>query len=118
MLPAVAQGVITVEGRSDDERVRALLAPLDHRPSHVCALAERALLARLDGSCRTPIAALATLAGDTMHLQARLLSPDGRQCFETTRTGPAADAVRLGDDAGRELRAQAGEDFFALLAGL
>lgn len=117
MLPAVAQGIITVEGRADDERIRALIAPLDHRPSHLCALAERALLARLDGSCRTPIAALATLDGDTLRLRARLLSPDGRQCFETSRDGAAADAVRLGDDAGQELRAQAGEDFFARLAG-
>lgn len=118
MLPAVAQGIITVEARADDGRVRALIAPLDRWPSHVCALAERALLARLDGSCRTPIAALATVEGERLHLRARLLSPDGRQCFETTRDGAATDAVRLGDDAGRDLRAQAGEEFFALLAGL
>jgi hydroxymethylbilane synthase len=117
MLPAVAQGIVTVEARADDAAVRSLLAPLDHEPSHVCALAERALLARLDGSCRTPIAALATVEDGRVHLRARLLSPDGRQCFEISRDGPAADAARLGDDAGQELRRRAGDDFFARLKG-
>src|SRR5205823_4806805 len=59
MLPAVAQGAIGIEIRSGDTRVLDLLQPLRHAPTEVAVTAERGLLERLDGSCRTPIAALA-----------------------------------------------------------
>lgn len=115
ILPAVAQGAITIEARADDARVAALLLPLNHRQTQICVDAERALLRVLDGSCRTPIAGLATLQGDQLTLRARLISPDGAKLYETTRKGAASDAARMGRDAGAQLRAEAGEDFFVEL---
>ena len=118
MLPAVAQGAIGIECRADDTRVRDLLAPLDHAPTRLCVTAERALLAALDGSCRTPIAALATLDGaDVLTLRAMVVAPDGSARFDATRSGPAANGVGIGREAGAELRAHAGEGFFTALAG-
>src|SRR3954452_21251170 len=77
MLPAVAQGALAVECRALDDEVRALLAPLHHKPTAACVLAERSMLKALDGSCRTPIAGLARIAGNSLNLDALLLSPDG-----------------------------------------
>lgn len=113
MLPAVAQGAIGIEIRSDDDATRALLAPLNCAETMVRVTAERALLAALDGSCRTPIAALAVLDGDDLHLRAKVLSHDGRTIFRAERRGKAADAESLGADAGTEIRVQLPPDFFA-----
>ncbi len=114
MLPAVAQGAIGIECCADDVRVRALLAPLDDAGTRTCVTAERALLAALEGSCRTPIAALAVLeAPGRLALRAMVAAPDGSRRLDTTRTGPAADARALGADAGAELRARAGPAFLA-----
>jgi hydroxymethylbilane synthase len=115
MLPAPAQGAIGIECRRDDIRIHDLLAPLNHLPTAQCLAAERALLDGLDGSCRTPIAALATLEGDGLAFKARLLSPDGSQLFAAERRGGAEDGARLGRDAAEELRAAAGPDFMASL---
>ena len=113
MLPAVGQGAIGVECRARDGRVRELLAALDHAPTAAAVGAERALLAELDGSCRTPIAALAELDDDdTIHLRALVAKPDGSAVHTASRRGPAADAAALGADAGRELRAAVGPGFF------
>ncbi len=113
MLPAVAQGAIGLECRAADARVRDLLAPLDHAPTQATVAAERAMLAVLDGSCRTPIAALAELeSGDTVRLRGLVVKPDGSAAYEASRSGPAADAAAVGAAAGRELRAAAGPDFF------
>ncbi len=87
MLPAPAQGAIGIECRRDDIRIRDLLAPLNHLPTAQCLAAERALLDGLDGSCRTPIAALATLEGDGLAFKARLLSPDGSQIVRRRAPG-------------------------------
>ncbi|MGH6995060.1 MAG: hydroxymethylbilane synthase, partial [Stellaceae bacterium] len=113
MLPAPAQGILAVEVRNDDTRARDLLAPLDHAETAACAATERAFLAALDGSCRTPIAALATVASGRLTLDAAIVSPDGRKLHRTQRDGTAADAAALGRDAGVELKARGGPDFFA-----
>jgi hydroxymethylbilane synthase len=113
MLPAVAQGAIGIECRLGDAATRARLAPLDHPDSAICVAAERALLAALDGSCRTPIAAHAVLDGVTLNLRAQIVTPDGSEALETSRSGSVADAVRLGQDAGDELKGRAGPHFFA-----
>jgi hydroxymethylbilane synthase len=113
MLPAVAQGAIGIEIRADDTRVAELLAPLDHAATHVAVVAERAFLARLDGSCRTPIAAQAVLDGSGgLSFRGEILTPDGRERHATARAGRVAEAARLGDDAGRELLGRAGSAFF------
>jgi hydroxymethylbilane synthase len=112
MLPAVCQGAIGIECRQADGNARALLAAIHHGPSGLRADAERALLAGLDGSCRTPIAALAEIDGDRLSLRALIARPDGGEIVETERSGPAADGARLGADAAEELRIRGGSDFF------
>ncbi len=113
MLPAVGQGAIAVTCRTGDARVHSLLAPLDRPDAHTAILAERAFLAALDGSCRTPIAALATLAGDRLAMRGLVATPDGRELLETSVTGVRADAERLGREAGEGLLARCGPSFFA-----
>jgi len=112
MLPAVGQGVIAIEIRADDQRAYDFLSPIDDATTACCAIAERALLEVLDGSCRTPIAALATLNAGLLALDAMVIWPDGRTLHQTRREGSAREAELLGADAGAELRARAGPDFF------
>lgn len=112
MLPAVCQGIVGIERRTDDERVAALLAPLNDTETTNRAAAERTLLAGLDGSCRTPIAALADISGNDMHFRAAIVRPDGSELIETERRGAVADAAVMGNDAADELRGKAGMGFF------
>jgi len=112
MLPAVAQGAIGIETRADDEPVRHFLLPLDDFATARCVAAERAFLAVLDGSCRTPIAGLATLSGDALVFDGLIVRPDGSERHHVRRYGAAVDAAALGADAGRELKAIAGAGFF------
>jgi len=114
MLPAPAQGVIGIEARRGDARAERWLAAIDDPATSACARAERALLAALDGSCRTPIAALAEIAEGRLRLRARIVQPDGALQHDAERLGAAADAERLGREAGAELRSAAGPGFFDL----
>ena len=117
MLPAVAQGAVGIEIRADDERLAGLLAPLDHQASHLAVATERAFLARLDGSCRTPIAGHATLdVSGNLHFAGEIVAPDGSARHANTRSGPARDALRMGEDAAAELLAKAGPNFLRDLA--
>ncbi len=120
MLPAVAQGAIGLEIREDDQAARDLVAPLHHEATAQAVNAERAFLAVLDGSCRTPIAALAEIdRAGTLTLWGKVLSPDGKTIYEIRRSGPAAAATGIGHDAGLALRQDAGEAFFeAILASM
>lgn len=116
MLPAVAQGAIGIECRADDAAIRARLAPLHDRRTEICVTAERALLRVLDGSCRTPIAALAELGPDNrLNLTGLVIKPDGSIRYDATRSGLAADAEKLGGDAGAELKRRAGPAFLDAL---
>ena len=113
MLPAVAQGAIGLERRSADDQAARWLAAITDTPTALRVAAERALLATLDGSCKTPIAALAEFQHDgRLRLRALIVRPDGTERHATERIGDAADAVRLGNDSGAELRSQAGPGFF------
>jgi hydroxymethylbilane synthase len=112
-LPAVGQGIIALETRADDTRTRDLLAAIDHAESATALACERAFLAVLDGSCRTPIAGHATISAGRLAFRGLIAKPDGSAHFETRRDGAIADATALGADAGRELKARAGSDFFA-----
>ncbi len=80
-------------------------------PSAACVLAERSMLAALDGSCRTPIAGLATIDGDRLSLDALLLSPDGSAERRGSLAGPVADAAAIGTALGEQLRRDAGPEF-------
>jgi hydroxymethylbilane synthase len=111
--PAVGQGIIAIETRADDTRTRALVDAINHADSATALAAERAFLAVLDGSCRTPIAGHAIIDAGRLAFRGLIAKPDGSACFEAERAGAAADAVRLGTDAGRELKGLAGADFFA-----
>ncbi len=111
-LPAVGQGAIAIETRVDDARTRALVAMIDDANTAIALAAERAFLAVLDGSCRTPIGGHARLRGETLHFRGVIVKPDGSEAFETVREGRREDAAKLGADAGRELRERAGADFF------
>ncbi len=109
MLPAVGQGAIGVTARAGDEKAAALLAAIHDADTAACVAAERSLLAVLDGSCRTPIAALAVITDSKqMNLHGLLASPDGRRLKTVERLGTSADAVALGEDAGRDLLARFG----------
>jgi hydroxymethylbilane synthase len=91
----------------------ARLEVLNHAPSWQRVAAERAMLAALDGSCRTPIGGLAEFGPDgVMTLRGLVAKADGSEFFETARTGPASDAEAMGTDAGEELRRRAGPGFF------
>ncbi len=112
MLPAVAQGAIGIEGRADDERVAALLAPLNDPETEIRLTAERSFLRALDGSCRTPIAGLAELDGDRLLFRGEIIRPDGSERHAAARSGSAAEAAAMGLDAAEELRARGGPGFF------
>ena len=90
-LPAPAQGAIGIEVRSADRRVRTLVSAIDHRPTHLCVAAERRLLEGLGGSCRSPVAALATLDGDRIRLRAEILTEDGAEVERCDRLFPGGD---------------------------
>ena len=104
-LPAVGQGVIGIECRTEDAHSRAALQSLHHADSYTRLLAERAFAATLGGSCHSPIAAHATLDGDTLVLRGFIGAPDGSQTFRDRMSGPAADAVALGRSLARRMLA-------------
>ena len=112
MLPAVAQGAIGIERRSDDTRAQAMLSLIHHTPTGQMLAAERAFLAGLDGSCETPIAALAELDGHTIHLTGEILRPDGSQSLVDGVSGTIADGALLGLSMAKRLRDRAGPGFF------
>jgi hydroxymethylbilane synthase len=111
MLPAVGQGALALECRADDDAMRRLLAPLDDPDTAACVGAERAMLAALDGSCRTPIAGLAVVDGGRLILDGLLLTPDGSGAIRARQTGPIDDAERIGAALGAELRRRAGAEY-------
>lgn len=115
MLPAAAQGAIGVELRAGDTALRERLAAIDDAPTALCIDAERALLAALDGSCRTPIGALATFdaAAGTVALQGLVATRDGRRIARRSQSAPGADAPAMAAELGRALRAEIGPDAFA-----
>jgi hydroxymethylbilane synthase len=111
MLPAVGQGALAIEAQTDDAELRDWLLPLNEAGTAACVTAERAMLAALDGSCRTPIAGLAELDGDHLHLRALLLAADGSAERRAEGRAPIGDAVLLGRGIGEQLRRDAGPEF-------
>lgn len=107
-LPAAGQGIISIVCREDTPAIHALLSPLNHLPSFHALMAERAVLAVLDGSCRTPIAAWARMDGDALHLTSAVYAQDGAEMYLTERHAPLTDAANAGRDAGQELRRRGG----------
>lgn len=112
LLPAIAQGAISIEHRADDDPVTEMLAPLNHVETAQAVTAERAFLRALDGSCRTPIAGYATLSGDQMSFTGEVIRPDGSERQRTSRSGPISDGVAMGRDAAAELLANGAGAYF------
>ena len=112
MLPAVAQGAIGVERRAADGRVAALLAAIHHHETGLQLAAERAFLARLDGSCLTPIAGLAVLDGGGLWLRGEILRPDGSRSISGEMRGAVADGAAMGRTLAEQLLTRAGPGFF------
>ena len=110
-MPAPAQGAIGLAVRTGDARMARIVAALDHAPTHTAILAERAMLAVLDGSCRTPVGALTRLDSGTLTLKGQILSLDGRTAFDSVATG--SDPEALGRQVGEDLIARAGTDWLA-----
>jgi len=111
MLPAVAQGAVGIEIRNDDEATAGLVAALNDQATAICVACERAFLARLEGSCRTPIGGLAQLSDGTIRFRGQILAVDGASEFRTEKAGSAAEAAKIGDEAAQELLGVAGPDF-------
>jgi hydroxymethylbilane synthase len=111
MLPAVSQGAIGVVTRERDAEMRDLLWPLNDAATETAVACERAFLAELDGSCRTPIAGLATVDGEAIHFRGLILSRDGAEWHDVEMTGPVAEADALGRRAGEDVRRRAGPAF-------
>jgi len=113
-LPALCQGAIGIEIRASDKRAYELVAAIDDQKSHLAIACERGFLASLDGSCRTPIAGLATVNRNKLHFDGEVLTPDGRQFWTVSRDTAAggnahAAAAEMGRDAAREIRERAGD---------
>jgi hydroxymethylbilane synthase len=110
--PAPGQGAICVETRIGDKRVSEIVAPLNHAETAAALHCERAFLAVLDGSCRTPIAGYASVEGENLSFSGMILRPDGREAHSIERKGKAAGAAAIGRAAGEALRGKAGPGFF------
>ena len=109
--PAAGQGALALTARTNDEAVLAALATAEHAPTRIETSAERAFLAALDGSCRTPIAALGRWSEGALSFIAEALPPDGVRRWRRTANEACAtpdDAARLGARLGESLRAEAG----------
>ncbi len=111
--PAPGQGAIGIETRIADARVAVLLAPVNHAATMAALACERAFLAVLDGSCRTPIAGHARIEGQNLSFHGMVLTTDGKEAHEVRRSGTVSEAVQIGKDAGAAVRAVAGPHFFA-----
>ncbi|NNJ08947.1 hydroxymethylbilane synthase [Chloroflexales bacterium ZM16-3] len=103
MLPAVAQGILAIECRADDDQTIGALAALDHATSRAAALAERAFLGRLEGGCQVPIASYATLEGNTLRLSGLVSSLDGTIMITGELVGDLADPAAIGTALAQDL---------------
>ncbi len=109
---APGQGAICIETRTDDAPVAEMVEPINDVATAQALACERAFLAALDGSCRTPIAGHASVQGTALSFSGLILTPDGRQSFEVSAGGAAADAAAIGCEAGEKVRLDAGDRFF------
>lgn len=109
-LPAVGQGAIGVEIRAGDERVRAMVAPLNDPATEAAVRAERSFLKRLGGGCQVPVAALGRVEGDVLALEGLVATPDGRRLLRASLSGSCGDPEGLGIRLAEELLARGGEE--------
>jgi hydroxymethylbilane synthase len=115
MLPAVAQGAIGIQCRSDDERSLKYITALNHPETLACVTCERGFLEALDGNCKTPIAGQARIVDGKIKFRGLIAMPDGSQKFEIESEGEISEALDIGRKAGEKLKADAGEKFFQMM---
>jgi len=115
MLPAVAQGAIGIQCRSDDELSLKYLAALNHPETKTCVDCERAFLEALDGNCKTPIAGQARIVDGEVLFKGLIAMPNGSELFETEAKGAPEDAKEIGLKAGQELKERVGDKFFEMM---
>jgi hydroxymethylbilane synthase len=113
MLPAVGQGALAIETRTDDAQARSVLAVLDHLASHESILAERALLFELRAGCLAPVGAWCRVEDGRLVLDAVVLSPDGQQRLEASGSGEMGKSIDLGLQLAGDLLSQGAADLIA-----
>jgi hydroxymethylbilane synthase len=116
-LPAIGQGALGIEGRREDDFVREVLGKLEHEPTRVAVMAERALLHRLQGGCQVPIAAHATFAGPNIVLEGLVASVDGKEVIRDRVTGTADDPHSMGIQLAERLLARGGDRILQSIYG-
>jgi len=113
MLPGAGQGAIGIECRGDDEKLLHLLQPLDHRETRICITAERALTAKLNGSCQVPIAAYAIIQDKQLVLRGLVARTDGSEILQTKMQGDLSEPATLGERAADDLIQQGAEQIIS-----
>jgi hydroxymethylbilane synthase len=103
ILPAVGQASLAVEIRGNDNAIKTIVSPLDHRDSRIAIASERAFLSELGGGCQVPIAGLARISGDTLTLTGMVADLDGATVFRGSAAGPVSDHAEIGRSLARKL---------------
>lgn len=112
-LPAVGQGALAIECRSDNKEVRDMLAFLNDLPTKQATDAERAFLGLIEGGCQVPIGVHAEVENDNVKIEAVIASLDGSKVLRNNITGPAANAADIGRKLGQQMLAEGGEQILA-----
>ena len=112
MMPAIAQGIIGIEQRLNDNEITELLFPLNHEQTETQALVERAFLQVLDGSCRTPIGSISKIDGEKIIFSGQVLKPDGTEIISGHWEGLVGNPKDLGKMAGNEIKEKIDDSFF------
>jgi hydroxymethylbilane synthase len=111
VLPAVGQGVIAVQCKKNDEKVKSFLKNINDVETELCAKAERKMLQVIGGDCETAIGGLAVIDNKNLKLKAQLFSDSGSESFEHELTGKDIDAINIGKAMGEKLLSLAGKKF-------
>ena len=111
VLPAVGQGIIAVQCKKNDERVKSFLKNINDPETELCAKAERRMLQVVGGDCETAIGGLAIIVNKNLKLKAQLFSDSGSESFEHELTGKDIDAINIGKAMGEKLLSLAGKEF-------
>ena len=117
ILPAIGQGALGIETRSDDAQAERFVRPLDHTPTRLCVHAERALSRKLYGGCHLPLAGYAHISGETLFMSALVGSPDGSRIVKDTISGNAVHAEKLGNELAEGLLLQGADEILEKVLG-
>ena len=110
MLPAAGQGALAIETRADDAATRRLVRKLEHQETNQAVMAERTVMARLEGGCQLPLAVFAEMRKSGLCIKSRLASADGERMVEKERTGAPADAMSMAEDLAEDVLAHGGAE--------